>query len=245
MPSETLDKFIAFCYPSDLPDRTRQIECDKRNYWSTASTFIVTGRNSDIEGCVQIIHRDRARSLPVEFGAIKKGDGSFARLSLANLYNAGAVTEIYHCRRSFALNRLEGMNVILMLFKAIFAHVIETGAAYSFISFDTARTDLQHLYINKCDFVDTGTDLYFEGDTRPWRLLRKDWFQHEHTFAAKGKTQFFMQTWGRQGLRHKHLCHHGDAQAYIHDSNLIDSGNLILAEVLAPSLAKKSTVRSR
>lgn len=228
------EKFVAFCYPPDLPDRQLQIDCDRRHYWDNASTFIVTRATGEIEGCVQVIHRDRARRLPVEYGSIRTTDGSYAQLNLANVYDAGAMTEIYRCRRSFSLSRLESMNVILMLFKAILAHVIESGAAYSFISFDTARTDLRHLYTNKCDFIDSGTDLFFDSDVRPWRLLRKDWFRHEHTYASKGKTQFFIQTWCRQGLRHKHLCHHRDTAAYLHDCNLIDSGNIVLAQVITP-----------
>lgn len=243
LPPSLKEDFLSFCYPDDLPDRLEQIDCDIKNYWNHATTFIVTDASATIVGCVQIIHRDRTNPIPVEFGSFRRHDGSLVRLDLSNLYNANSMTEIYRCRRAPHLRRLNGMHVLIMLFKAIIAHTIEYRTPFSFISFDKSRPDLQHLYLHKCDFSDTGIDINFEGDSRPWRLLRKNWFQHEKTFATKGKTQFFLQTWYRNGLRKKHLTHYGTISEYIHDSNLIEENDFALAEVITSRKRHKSLYR--
>lgn len=233
------ERFLDFCYPADLPDRQRQIEYDKHYYWPTATTFLVFDKCHTIVGCVQVIHRNASRILPVEFAQAEQGGSTF-RFDLSNVYDSGSLTEIYRCRRSFNLCRFEGVNVLLMLFKATFAHVISTRTAFSFVSYDASRNDLHHLYTSKLDFHDTGILLRFPGNETVWRLAQKDWFQHEKKYASKGKTQFFLQTWARSGLRHKHISHGDHIESYLHDSNLLDAGKIVFAETVTSTASSQN-----
>jgi hypothetical protein len=204
MPPDVFKAYLDFCYPEDLPDREMEIDRDRNNYWEETSTFLVY-RNQEIVGCVQIVPRTPTQKLPVEYASIRKPDGSLTSFNLASLLPSNNVTEIYRCRRSFNLNRMEAINVLLMLYKALWAKVIQLGTLYTCISFDSAKNDLKSLYVKKIAFYDPDIALQFGSCPKKWSLLIKDWAEHEHSFATISKSHFYLQTWFRSSLKKKHL----------------------------------------
>ncbi len=204
MPPSVFQDFLRFCYPFDMPDRENEIKCDRKNYWEGTSTFLVY-KGIEIVGCVQIIPKTGSQKLPVEYSRIQKNDGSLDRFKIASLLPDDNVTEIYRCRRSFDLNRMEAINVLLMLYKAIWAKVIQLGTAYTCISFDSSKQVLKSLYVKKIAFTDPGISLVFGSSPKKWNLLIKDWAEHERSYATISKSHFFLQTWFRSSLKKQHL----------------------------------------
>jgi hypothetical protein len=201
IPKYILEKFLDFCYPMDIPDRLQQITMDKKLYWEDTTTFIVF-KNDSIVGCIQIINRTSSVKLPVEFAIQNKKD-NFKIESFIPLNSS--VTEIYRNRRSFNLTKKEVLQVMLMLFKAIWAKTVQLNTAYSVISFDSSKRDLHHLYCNKLDFYDPHIILTFDSCPTQWSFLLKDWASHEKFYVNKDKNKFYMQTWVKSGLKCKHL----------------------------------------
>ena len=204
MPPSVFNAFLDFCYPADIPGRDKEIDCDRENYWEGTPTFLVY-KYSEIVGCVQVVPKTATQKLPVEYASVLKPDGTLDRLIISSLIPCDNVTEIYRCRRSFNLNRMEAINVLLMLYKALWAKVIQLGTAYTCISFDSSKGDLKSLYVNKIAFTDPGITLRFGSDGKKWNLLLKDWAEHERSYATISKSHFFLQTWFRSSLRKKHL----------------------------------------
>jgi hypothetical protein len=201
LPQELYPKFIEFCYPMDLPDRLQQIEYDRELYWKDTSTFIVFDATGEIVGCIQIILRSTSTKLPVEYADVVGVNGEIKKFDLKSVVPHGEVTEIYRCRRSFALKEMGTFCVLLMLFKAVRVKSVQLGTAYSCVSFDARERGLHHLYCKKLAFVDPGIPLAFGSDPTRWSLLVKDWDFHEKKFAALSKKQFYMQIWFRKGVR--------------------------------------------
>lgn len=204
MPHEVLENFLNFCYPPDMPDREKEIECDQRNYWQKNITFIVY-KDTRIVGCVQIVPKTATQHLPVEFASVCRENEPPSPLDLSELVPDNNITEIYRCRRSFDLNRMEAIDVLLMLYKALWAKVIQLGTAYTCISFDSSKKDLKSLYVNKIAFTDPDITIQFGSDPKKWNLLVKDWAEHERSFATISKSHFYLQTWFRSSLKKKHL----------------------------------------
>ncbi|MBN1308739.1 MAG: hypothetical protein JXA18_12520 [Chitinispirillaceae bacterium] len=235
MPEPIHQKFIAFCYPADMPDRQQQIECDRRLYWCNTSTFLVFNRQRNIVGCIQVVFKTTGTKLPVEYASIVTRDGTKRSFTIRRFVPYGAVTEIYRCRRSFDLDKMEAVNVLMMLFKAVWAKTIQAGTAFSCISYDASKTDLRHMYLKKLAFDDPGVSLTFGTDSRRWSLLIKDWEFHEKKYAALSTTHFYLQTWGRMSLKKKHLhIKRSPAAVRVHNVQLIDSSDMVIAQTILP-----------
>jgi hypothetical protein len=205
MPFDVQQRFIDFCYPADLPGRQQQIDCDAEFYRDASTTLLVFNSSDAIVGCIQVVFGSSTQKIPVEYGKVAATDGSAGPLDIKALLHGGTVSEIYRCRRSFDLNRMEAIQVLMMLFKAVWAKTIQCKTAWSCISFDPDKTDLRHLYINKLSFIDPGVSITFGDDPKRWSLLIKDWSYHEHDYAGESTTHFYMQTWGRMGLKQMRL----------------------------------------
>jgi hypothetical protein len=195
-------KILDFCYPLATPDRTIEIELD-RQYWHDAATFIVVNKLNEIVGNVQFIPKKKNKKIPVEFGHVDSSEN--ISLPYFNKIPNGKCSEVYRCRRSMNLKRFESVIVISMLFKAIWAKVIQTNTTYSYITFDSQLNELKNLYIRKLSFANPGVFLTFGETSKKWSLLVKDWIEHEKTFASLGKSQFHLITWVRKNLKKKNL----------------------------------------
>lgn len=234
MPRPVFENFLRFCYPADIPDREKEIECDRHNYWEQTSTFLVY-KGSEIVGCVQIVPKTETQNLPVEYATICYKNGSTARLRLSELVPNNNVTEIYRCRRSFDLNRMEAITVLMILYKAIWAKVIQMGTAYTCISFDRSKKDLKSLYVNKIAFTDPAIVLRFGSDPKQWNLLLKDWAEHEHSFATISKSHFYLQTWCRTSLRKKHLHLRRQHMIAPQEAQIIKKEDVLIAQTMITS----------
>jgi hypothetical protein len=240
MPPSIHQEFLSFCYPSDMPDRETEIECDRRNYWEGTSTFLVY-KGPEIVGCVQIIPKTVSQKLPVEYARIQKNDGSLEEFEIASLLPDDNVTEIYRCRRSFDLNRMEAINVLLMLYKAIWAKVIQLGTAYTCISFDSSKQVLKSLYVKKIAFTDPGITLFFGSNPKKWNLLIKDWAEHERSYATISKSHFFLQTWFRSSLKKQHLHLPNRAPVGVTDAHIATEaeGTVLYTTTITTSKTRK------
>ena len=247
LPDDLLQKFLTFCYPSDLPDRQRQIDCDRKLYWQNSATLLVFDRAGVIVGCIQIVFGSDKQKLPVEYARIATEEGTLKPFDIRQFIPSGNITEIYRCRRSFDLNRMEAIHVLMMLFKAVWAKTIQCNTAYSCISFDPAKNDLRHMYISKLSFTDPGISLTFGDDSKRWSLLVKDWASNETQYAAESTTHFYIQTWARMGLKQMHLKLPGQSSATEQNTRNAGSGNVLIAETFtAPHgrrLKKRGTMR--
>jgi hypothetical protein len=186
-----------------MADRENEIDIDHQ-YWADASTFIVVNKlNNEIVGDIQFIPKKNNNKIPVEFGSIIPPEN----ISLLNSFKipGGNFSEIYRCRRSMTLKGIESVIVISMLFKAIWAKVIQTNTAYSYITFDPLLNELRNLYVRRLSFSNPGVFLSFNGSSKKWSLLVKDWIKHETSFATLGKSQFYLLTWVRKNLKKKNL----------------------------------------
>jgi hypothetical protein len=197
-----VDRFLDFCFPADLPNRQEEILLDHQ-YWNDASTFVISNRSNEIVGIIQFIPKKQDNKLPCEFGRAVPSENlpSTALNAIAN----GTLAEIYHCRKSMTLKGMDSVIVVAMLFKAVWAKVIQTNTSYSFISFDPQLNDLRNMYIRRLAFLNTGIFLSFNNDPKKWSLLFKDWKENEKKFATLGKSQFYLLTWARKNLKKKNL----------------------------------------
>ena len=228
------------------PDRQQQIDCDRNLYWKNSVTFLVFDNEREIVGCVQIIHRSNGGRLPVEYASIANPDGSSSAFNLRKFMPGNDVTEIYRCRRSFELNKLEAINVLLMLFKAIWIYIVRTKTAYTCISYDIGKPELRHLYINKLAFRDPGIRLVFGDKPQQWCLLFKDWVQHEKEYAGLGKTQFYIQTWCRMatGKKHFHSMRRQTPRTFRRIS-IIGERDVVIAQTMVAPRRKRTRIISR
>ncbi len=234
IPQPLFNEFLTFCYPEDMPDRQEEIACDKQHYWEKTSTFLVF-KNDQIVGCVQIVPKTATQNLPVEYADVQNDDGTKSKLDISRIISTDNVTEIYRCRRSFDLRKIEAINVLLMLYKAVWAKVIQLGTAYTCISFDSAKNDLRSLYLNKLNFDDPNISLVFGNSQKRWSLLLKDWERHEQCFATLSKSHFYLQTWFRESLKKKHLHIINRKKVTARKAILIKSDKLLIAQTLTAS----------
>jgi hypothetical protein len=235
LPRSLLSKFLDFCYPADLPNRDQQIECDRTLYWKNSSTFIISNKQKKIIGCVQIINRTKENKLPVEYAQIINPDGTRSNYDLVKNLSNMNLSEIYRCRRSFELSSTEAFNVLLMLFKAVWIYTVRTETAFTLISYDIEKPELQQLYVRKLAFHDPGIKLVFGDNPQQWGLLIKDWAYHEKSYATLGKTQFFIQTWCRMSLK---KCNSPVKRQNIHkplDALLLPPQDILFAETVTSS----------
>ncbi|HUI91028.1 MAG TPA: hypothetical protein VLX68_02165 [Chitinivibrionales bacterium] len=192
-------KFLAFCYPNDVPDNKKEVEIDLQ-YWGSTTTFLVFSGQEKIEGCVQFIEKKIGGKIPAEFGHVVDSiDGG----KEASAVPKGTYSEIYRCRRSRELHGKDSVLVVAMLFKAIWAKVIQTGIEYSYITFDPDNHALRNLYLRKLAFKDPKITLQFGNNAKPWGLLYADWADVDRNLASRGPNSFLLATWIRQGLKQK------------------------------------------
>lgn len=239
MPQPVFEVFLMFCYPADISNRREEIECDRLNYWQKTSTFLVY-KDTQIVGCVQIVPKTETQNLPVEYASVVNTDGTLKKVNIAELIPTGNVTEIYRCRRSFDLNRIEAINVLIMLYKAVWAKVIQLGTAYTCISFDGSKNDYKSLYLKKLAFNDPKMTIIFGDNQKKWNLLIKDWAKHELSFATLSKSHFYLQTWFRTSLKKKHLriASSHTATSKVQKVQLIKESNLVVAQTVLSSRRK-------
>jgi hypothetical protein len=204
--SKTLrEKFLNFCYPAEIHDRADEILID-RQYWEYASTFIVFNVEKEIVGCVQFIPKNGNNKIPVEYAHVVNDLGSNGSdFNVQQHTPNGTFAEIYRCRRSEKLQGMDSVFVISMLFKAIWAKVIQTKTEFSYISYNPEIRDLKNMYIRKLAFENPGISLRFGSADKEWQLLFKNWATHETSFSAISKPHFYLQTWVRQGLKERNL----------------------------------------
>ena len=201
------EKFLEFCYPLDMADRKKEIKID-RQYWRTAATFIVFDANDSIIGCAQYISKIYGSRLPVEFAhVIEKSETSNCDIGIffKSILPHGSCAEIYRCRRSFGINRHDSFLVVHMLFKALWAKIIQESAQYIYITFNPIAHELYNLYIRKLCFQNPGILVRFGNNPQNWELLIKDCLYQENELAALSPSHFIMQTWFRKNLRKKNL----------------------------------------
>ncbi|MBN1575991.1 MAG: hypothetical protein JW913_05525 [Chitinispirillaceae bacterium] len=247
MPQSVLTAFLRFCFPTDMSNRQEEIDCDKLNYREKTSTFLVY-KDTQIVGCVQIVPKTETQSLPVEFASIESPDGLLSKFNIFVIIPNNNVMEIYRCRRSFDLGRIEAINVLLMLYKAVWAKVIQLGTAYTCISFDSSKKDLRSLYLNKLAFIDPNITLIFGDNRMKWNLLIKDWKKHELFFATLSKSHFYIQTWFRMSLKKKHLhVAPSHIAGKVQKVQLIKDSNVVIAQTILSSRRrpKKATFQNR
>jgi hypothetical protein len=200
-------KFLDFCYPSELVDREKEIEID-RQYWRNASTFAIYDKNELIKGCAQYIAKKDNSQIPVELTHIIDKSGKAKDISAIfnkNKVQSGSYAEIYRCRRSFDLRSSDAFSVVYMLFKALWAKIIQESAHSIYITFDANNNELYNLYIKRLCFQDPGIIVRFNNSSKSWRLLVKDCLYEEKEMASLSRTHFFMQTWFRKNLKKKNL----------------------------------------
>lgn len=207
MPSLMKSRFIEFCYCSDLPNRDREIEIDEKLYWRDAALFLVTDANETIVGCAMFIKKTCGTKLPIEFSRIAKphqiGDVLFDAHRDAG---TDSVTEIYRLRRAFTISRSQVKAVINMLFKAIWAKVIQTDTDFLYCTCDQDVRELEALYEKRLAFLDTGIKVTYPGITKLWNVYRKDCMKHEVCFASLSPRHFELQNYVRSNL--KQMVHH-------------------------------------
>lgn len=238
MPEKLFGSFLDFCYPEDLPNRKKEIACDRENYWNATTTFIVF-KEDTIVGCVQIVPRTATQHLPVEYGRIHNTDKTFCHLDLEEFIPLVNITEIYRCRRSFQLSKIEAVNVLLMLYKAVWAKVIQSDTNFTLISFDSEEKSLRTLYLNKLAFDDPHISLTFGDKNKKWDLLIKDWRKHEYYFANLSKPHFFIQTWFRTSLKKKHLKTFASDKKRPQKATLITEEDLLFTQTICLPQRKK------
>jgi hypothetical protein len=145
---------------------------------------------------------------------------------------------------------METIQVLMMLFKGVWVKTIECGTAYSCISFDPSKPGLYQMYVKNLAFDDPEISLAFGDDPTRWRLLIKDWLYHETLFAAESFTHFYLQTWGRMGLKHMHLKLPGRLKGRTADAQAVGfrtrclSRKRLLPEKVPGSKEKKSVDRT-
>ncbi|MFW6254933.1 MAG: hypothetical protein ACOC41_08395 [Chitinivibrionales bacterium] len=196
---DALEKFIAFTYPKNMPGRKQEIELD-RQYWPFTSTFLVSDYDGKVVGCIQSVTKETENKLPVEFGRQVDETGHGRKIS----FPVGS-TEIYRCKRSDDLKGTEALAVVMMLFKAIYAKVLQEGTKNSFISFNPGNQMLRNMYIRKLAFEDSRINLLYGDSDMRWGLLTKDWIEHAHKLATLSKSHFSIQTFSLSGLKKEYL----------------------------------------
>ncbi|OGS36982.1 MAG: hypothetical protein A2293_02050 [Elusimicrobia bacterium RIFOXYB2_FULL_49_7] len=198
-------EFLSFCYPQELNERSLEIEYD-RAYWPNASTFILRDETKEIVGCAQFVVKRPGHKLPVEWSRIASGyEGEGNYFAIEQDVGEMLSAEIYRLRRSFNITP-EKVNVLVtMLFKAIWAKIVETGTAYTYITCDGDSRELRNMYLKRLYFQEAGKMVHFGNHEKKWNLLRKNCLLHEERFATLSKRHFQMQTYFRTGLKRKKL----------------------------------------
>lgn len=201
MPEPLRREFLSFCYPQGGPERSVEIGYD-RSYWPRASTFILRDRSGMIAGCAQFIEKSGSEPLPAENGLITGAGGSF---SVTRDVGECRSAEIYRLRRAFDIDPARIPLMVTMLFKAIWAKIVQTRTAFAYITCDGRSRELRNLYLRRLFFEDPGVRVTFGREKKEWVLLRKDCLLHEERFAALSWKHFEMQTYFRSNLKQKRL----------------------------------------
>jgi len=196
-------EYLGFCYPEEMEHRDAEIACDRR-YFPGSSLLIIRKSGGTIIGSVQLVHRDRAGRLPIEFALLPPDSAGCARsFNVEKDAGPGKAVEIYRLRRSFAVDSHQAPMLVTMLFKAIWAKIIETGTRFLHLSYDADSAHLGNLYRHRLDFRDTGKRVRYPGSEKEWAVLRKDCLEHELEYAGKSPRNFYFQTYCRAHLKRK------------------------------------------
>jgi len=198
-----LKAYLDFCYPVDeLPDREHEIEIDKQ-YWPSASTFIVT-RDSDsrVVGSLQYIIKTPEVKLPVEYAQVvpEFGETSCSSEPL-DVLPRGTFAEFYRYRRAMDIKYSESMVILPMLYKAGIAKAFQTGTDFCLLSFDNENRHLKRLYKEKLDFIEPKINLTYNSCPKKWELLYASSHRWDKETAATSKTHFYMVLFSRKNLK--------------------------------------------
>lgn len=199
MPDSLRRQYLAFCYPEDLKDREQEIAYD-RQYWPHSSTILIYDNPYGIVGTVQLVPWGPNHKLPVEFARIA---GRNEMLNICDHSRAEPALEIYRLRRSFSIDSHKAPILVTMLFKAIWAKILETHTRYLYLSYDSDSAELGNLYKRRLGFEETGIALCYGESNKEWNLLCKDCLRHEQEYAAQSPRNFYFQTYCRANLKHK------------------------------------------
>ncbi len=203
MPDCIRRDYIRFCYPEDMLNRDKEIAYD-RQYWPYTSTIIVWDSPCRIIGAVQLIPKNKDKLLPIEYAEIVEDKSGKSRLFDVEINSNGLPSmEIYRLRRSFDIESCKAPILVTMMFKAIWAKIIETKTRYLYLNYDSESIELGNLYKNRLDFKDTGIQLRYNGTSKKWNVLRKDCLAHEQEYANRSPRNFYFQTYCRTNLKRK------------------------------------------
>jgi hypothetical protein len=203
MPESLRRAYLNFCYPEAMHNRSMEIEYDRR-YWPHASTLIVWDQPQRIIGTVQLIRRELTPKLPIEFGVVAQGSPGAGKMFDVGADSGGASSmEIYRLRRTFDIDSHKAPMLVTMMFKAIWAKIIETRTRYLYLSYDSGSAELGNLYQRRLDFKNIGVPLCYGGSGKQWNVLRKDCLLHEREYANMSPKNFLFQTYCRTNLKRK------------------------------------------
>ncbi|MFH0921439.1 MAG: hypothetical protein V1913_13895 [Fibrobacterota bacterium] len=197
--------FLNFCYPSDMPFRSKEIDYD-RGYWKHSTNFTIKERNDRIVACVQLIRKQDGMLMPLEYAKISSGLPDAGQpFDVATDCHGGRVAEIYRLRRTFDVSMEKVVTIINMIFKAIWAKIIQDGLSYLYLTCDSESAELRNLYLRRLRFEDTAVTVQYGTSLKNWSLLRKDCLLHERQYASLGPRNFEFQTYCRSHLKNKRL----------------------------------------
>lgn len=193
MNAATREQYLNFCYPVSMPNRDEEIAVDKQ-YWNRMSILNVY-LDCRIIATVQLIQSETGLDLPVNYA---KSDD----VDIAVWTKSKRSIELYRFRRSFDCASYQGVLALFMIFKAVWAKVIQTKTYTGLLTFDADQTMLMNLYAKRLCFTTAGSVTYNNSDKK-WTVLVKDFHQAEKFFAPINKRAFFLQTWNRSNLKQR------------------------------------------
>lgn len=211
MPDDIKNKFLNFCYPKDIPDRNKEIKCD-RQYRPFASVFIVFDNNGDIVGCAIYLIKTNFNKLPIEYSRImSKNSDTGEHFDIdkdvgfynenTGIYNS---VEIYRLRRAFNINSRMIPSIGNMLFKACVAKSLQDQVEYMYMTCSDKSKKLINMYVNRLAFEDPGFIVTYDG-LNEWKAMRRDCVFCDKKLATLSLKHFHLQTYFRKNLKIKSL----------------------------------------
>lgn len=201
MPATIFEKFLLFCYPIDMPHRDQEIEIDKKFYWQHASVFLVIDNKENIAACAMYIVESSGTNLPIGNGIVAPGkEGIGKRFSVAENAGNHSAAEIYRLRRSFAIGRKQVIPVVNMIFKAIWAKVLQSRAEYLYCTVEEKRRELIGIYEKRLNFEDIKVTLRYDESGTLWKAYRMNCVWHDKKYATVSKEKFLLQIYVRSNL---------------------------------------------
>lgn len=202
MPHAVKEEFVDFCYPLDMPQRQKEIECDLQ-YLPHASIFLVFYQDT-IAGCAMYIIKKNGNKLPIEYATIVSSEKKEQKFHVPDNGKGINAVEIYRLRKSFSINNRIAVHVPNMIFKAVWAKSVQIKAMNMYLSCTGNSNQVKNIYQSRLAFEDLQCTVTYDGKSQ-WRILKKDNTWHEYKFATLSKRHFLIQTYFRKNLQNKSL----------------------------------------